>query len=424
MTFNVFDTMRGRMLVHDTAVVSEMSRNMDAFLSGYDHALSVEAGDHLAPYEVTAGGVAVIEVNGTLVHKLGLMRGFRGMQGYDGIERQIVMANSDPDVSEILLDMHSGGGTVAGVDECARIIAASEKSVTAYVNTKAFSAAYWLACAADRIVVVSDGSEVGSIGVISEHMEMAEAFAAKGMKFTTFKAGDLKDMGSDTRAITDAEKAIWQADVDKIYGRFVGWVSERRGVSTEAVRATQADTYFADEALELGLIDAIQNKDEFLKATASGAGQVDSQEGDFLMSDQKGRTDAADKGVDIDAMKAEWAREAEANHAAAMAAAVEAAKTEALAEAKAEADAEKARVAAVMGLDEAEGREALAAKLAEKGLSADDAKDILAVSSKSYSAKMDEVGGAGVGHDAGENASDDENGKGKDADAKNQTVVM
>ena len=395
MTFNVFDAMRGRMLVHDTAVVSEMSRNMDAFLSGYGRAVEVEDAETQMPYQVTSGGAAVIEINGTLVHKLGLTRGFYGLMGYDGIESQIAMANADPDVSEIILDIHSGGGTVSGVDECGRIIAGSEKKVSAFVNTAAFSGAYWLACAADAIIAVSDGSEVGSIGVISAHVEASGAYEAMGLNFTTFKAGELKDMGSDTRAITDAEKAVWQADVDKIYGRFVGWVSDRRGLSVEAVRATEADTFFADEALELGLIDAIQNKDEILKATASGAGHVANLEGDFLMADQKGRDDAVAKDVDIDALKAEWAAE--------RATEIETARAEAKAEAKAEAEAEakadRDRTSAVMALDEAKGREAMAAKLAEKGMNAEDAKDILAVASKSYSALMDDDGGAGVGSD-------------------------
>lgn len=420
MTFNPNEAMRGRMLVRDTAVLSDALRDTDAFLSGYEYAVSAEAHDDWQPYEVTATGAAIIEVSGTLVHKLGLIGGYRGIQGYDGIEAQIAMAEADDNVAEIILDIHSGGGTVFGVDECARIISEAKKPVTAYVNAAAFSAAYWLACAADRIVAVSEGAEVGSIGVISEHEEMSGAFERMGVKFTTFKAGELKDMGSDTRPITDAEKAVWQADINKVYGRFVGWVAERRGLSVEAVRATEADTYFADEALENGLIDAIQNKDEILKATASGAGRVANQEGAFLMADQKGRDNAADKGVDIDAMKAEWARESEAKQAAAITAAVEAAKTEALAEAKAAADVEKARVSAVMALPEAEGREAVAAKLAEKGLSADDAKDILAIAGKSYSALMDEDKGAGV--DAGD--LDKGNGEGKNAAARDEVVMM
>lgn len=410
------------MLVHDTAVLSEVSRDVDAFLSGYENAVSLEAGrdEDFRPYYVTESGAAVIDVNGTLVHKLGLMRGYYGLQGYDGIERQVAMAASDDAVSEIVLDIHSGGGSVSGCDECARIIAATTKPVTAFVNTAAFSAAYWLACACDRIVAVSDGGEVGSIGVISEHAEMSDAYKEMGLKFTTFKAGELKDMGSSTRAITDAEKGVWQADVDKIYGRFVSWVADRRGVSIDAVRATEADTFFADEALELGLIDAIQNKDQILKATASGAGHVANLEGAFLMANQEGRENAVKPAeIDIDAMKAEWAKEAAASHAVAIDAAREEAKAEALADAAAAAKVETARISAVMGLEEAKGREALASKLAEKGMEADDAKDILALAGKSYSAEMDADGGAGVLADPV-----DETGAGASAEAENTVVRM
>lgn len=64
-------------------------------------------------YQVV-NGIAVLPVTGTLVHKLGGMRPFSGMTGYDGVTARLQQAVSDPEVKGILLDIDSPGGHVAG----------------------------------------------------------------------------------------------------------------------------------------------------------------------------------------------------------------------------------------------------------------------------------------------------------------------
>ena len=60
------------------------------------------------------GPVAVIQVEGTLVQKLGTLRPYSGMTGYDGIRQNFLEALSDPAVEAIVLDIDSPGGEVAG----------------------------------------------------------------------------------------------------------------------------------------------------------------------------------------------------------------------------------------------------------------------------------------------------------------------
>ena len=59
-------------------------------------------------------GVAVIPICGTLVQKLGSLRPYSGMTGYDGIRQAFLTAMEDPDISGICLDIDSPGGEVAG----------------------------------------------------------------------------------------------------------------------------------------------------------------------------------------------------------------------------------------------------------------------------------------------------------------------
>jgi ClpP class serine protease len=59
-------------------------------------------------------GVAVIPICGTLVQKLGSLRPYSGMTGYDGIRQAFLTALADPEVNGICLDIDSPGGEVAG----------------------------------------------------------------------------------------------------------------------------------------------------------------------------------------------------------------------------------------------------------------------------------------------------------------------
>lgn len=386
--------LRSALALHSGAVqtVTDLISGETAFLDRYADALFSE-GDEYVAYSVTAGRQAVITVDGVLVHKLGMQGGFWGFQGYDGLERQVLLADQDEGVDEIVFDLHSPGGTVYGVEEAARVISSAEKPTVALVNEQALSAGYWLACACDRIVALP-ASDVGSVGVISIHENAEGYYEAMGIDHTVFKAGQMKDQGSQYRGVTSQEAQEWQADIDRIYARFVAWVADRRGITAEAVRETEARVYPAEQAIGLGLVDEISTKDQVLEAPGPrGSGFVGQSQGDFEMAKPEGRDQAALDETALAEAQATWERQAAADQKAAIAAAV----AEALANKEEEISADKARVSAVMALDEAKGKEAMASKLAEFGLDAEQAKAALELAPKSYSAVMDEEGGAGAG---------------------------
>jgi len=126
-----------------------------------------------------AGPVAVIEVQGTLVQRLGSLRPFSGMTGYDGIRQNLFAALDDPNVEAIVLDIDSPGGEVAGCFDLVDTIYAARgrKPIWSILNESAYSAAYAIASAADRIVVPRTGG-VGSIGVITAHVDLSQALLA------------------------------------------------------------------------------------------------------------------------------------------------------------------------------------------------------------------------------------------------------
>ena len=126
-------------------------------------------------YEVL-GGVAIIPVEGTLVAKLGMLCPYSGMTGYDGIRVNFLTALADDAVRAIVLDIDSPGGECSGLFDLVDTIVAGRgvKPIRAILTEVAFSAAYAIASAADRISVPRTGG-VGSIGVVCMHVDWSRA---------------------------------------------------------------------------------------------------------------------------------------------------------------------------------------------------------------------------------------------------------
>jgi len=70
------------------------------------------------------------------------------------------------------------------------------------------------------------------------------------------KSGELKDIGSPVRDLTDEERRVLQDLVDDVYDQFVSAVSENRGMSRDRVLALSDGRVMSGaRAAELGLVD-------------------------------------------------------------------------------------------------------------------------------------------------------------------------
>ncbi|WP_227105159.1 S49 family peptidase [Chromobacterium rhizoryzae] len=223
-------------------------------------------------YEVVAG-VAIIPVTGTLVQKLGTMRPYSGMTGYDGIRANLSMALEDKDVRAIVLDIDSPGGEVAGCFDLADAIfkARGTKPIWAILTESAFSAAYALASACDRIIVPRTGG-TGSVGVICMHVDMSKALGAAGITVTLIHYGARKADGSDMQPLSKEALARFQADVDAMGELFVKTVARNRKLSAAVVRGTQATTFLGAEGVEIGFADAVMAPDEAFRSLLAELG--------------------------------------------------------------------------------------------------------------------------------------------------------
>ncbi|ECL7695593.1 S49 family peptidase [Salmonella enterica] len=282
-------------------------------------------------YQVVEG-IAVLPVSGTLVHKLGGMRPFSGMTGYDGITARLQQAISDPEVKGILLDIDSPGGQAAGAFDCADMIyrLGQQKPVWALMNDVACSGAMLLASACSRRLVTQT-ARIGSVGVVMAHASYAGQLEQEGVEITLLYSGKHKTDLNPYQALPDNVRTDYQQKMDATRQMFADRVAQYTGLPVDAVMATEAATYDGQAGIDIGLADEMVNAADAVTVMAAAL---------------KIKT----KGGDMPELTA----------------------TEAAAQ-------ENQRVMGIIGCPEAKGREALAQMLAgQPGMSVAQAQGILA----------------------------------------------
>jgi len=212
-------------------------------------------------------GVAVIYVPGTLVQKLGCLRPYSGMTGYDGLRQSILNALNDPAVKAIVFDIDSPGGEVAGAFDLVDTVynLRGKKPMWSILSESAYSAAYAFASATDRIIVPRTGG-VGSIGVITMHVDWSKALTASGVAVTFITYGDRKADFHPEIPLSPEALASAQADINKMGELFVNTVARNRNLAADDVRETQAACFMGEDGVSRGLADAVMAPDAALLA--------------------------------------------------------------------------------------------------------------------------------------------------------------
>lgn len=239
------------------------------------------AGDTLAtppPANVDAGmtgglqileGIAILPVLGTLVRRSSYIGAASGLTSYHDIEAMAEQAFADPMVKAVLLEIDSSGGEAGGVFDLARrlrsLAQTSGKPLWAIADEAALSAAYAIACAADRLWLTRT-AEVGSIGVVAVHVDESVADAKAGLNYTFLHAGTHKVDGHPHAPLPAPVAADIQADIDQLHEQFISLVAGFRRLKVEAIRDTEARVYRGEAALQAGLADQIGTRNEAVTA--------------------------------------------------------------------------------------------------------------------------------------------------------------
>lgn len=215
--------------------------------------------------ELVGGNVAVVPIKGTISTggEGDLLE--KGGTPSEKIVDWIKEADEDSSTKAILLEIDSPGGSPVATEEIARAIKEANKTVVAVIRESGASGAFWVATSADY-VFASRMSMTGSIGVTGSRLEFAGLIRDYNVTYRQLSSGKYKDAGSRWKEMTPEEQELFQKMLDEVHGAFIQEVATNRNLPVEKIREIAHGFVFTGaQAKELGLIDAIGNKDDAVK---------------------------------------------------------------------------------------------------------------------------------------------------------------
>ncbi|WP_295455097.1 protease SohB [uncultured Thiodictyon sp.] len=169
----------------------------------------------------------------------------------------------------VLVRIENAGGTVhehgLAASQLARL-RAKGIHLTVAVDKVAASGGYLMACVADRIVA-APFAILGSIGVLAQLPNFHRLLEHHGVDFELHTAGEYKRTLTLFGENTDAARQKLQQQLEETHSLFKGFVSEYRPALDLGLVAT-GEYWHGTQAVELGLVDAIQTSDDLLLAAS------------------------------------------------------------------------------------------------------------------------------------------------------------
>ena len=230
-------------------------------------------------------GVAIIPVTGPLFRYANIFTAISGASSYELIARDFMSALENPQITSIILDIDSPGGEVNGVSELASMIfeARGTKPIIAYASGDAASGAYWIASAADEIVV-SETSALGSIGVVGIYRGKSAKESAETVEIVSSQSPHKR-----LDPMSDDGRAKLQTRIDSMADVFVSTIARNRSVTADHVLEHYGggDVMIGAHAVNASLADRIGSLERLITELSSPKTQSPPIEGFFNSTQPK-----------------------------------------------------------------------------------------------------------------------------------------
>lgn len=236
----------------------------------YAISTSDDAYDSERPYKVI-NGIALYDIKGKMLSSGNWITQFLGIPTYDEIANTLAQMAEDEEVEQVLVHMDTPGGNVAGISDVSdawrRLNAV--KPITVHTPGILASAGIWIASNSSKIYA-SETADVGSIGVIIQHLSYQEALKKEGIDVTQIKSAPMKHIGSPAKNLTTEDKEYLQKKVDESDALFKKQLyTTRPQILTEAFSGA---TFSASESQRLGLIDGVMTFSAVFEQLSASAG--------------------------------------------------------------------------------------------------------------------------------------------------------
>lgn len=229
-------------------------------------------------------GVAVIPVTGPIFRYANLFTEISGATSTQVLATDIQTALDDPNIKGVIVSSDSPGGEATGINELAEMIyqARGTKPIKAYVGGQAASAMYWIASAADE-VVVDDTAQLGSVGVVLSLLKREDRPGEKSYEIVSSNAPNKRP---DLE--TEAGRAQLQTRTDELADVFLDKVARNRSIPRGEVndRFRQGGIATGAIAVEAGMADRLGSL-EGLIAELAGSVSTPSTKRSVMMTTVK-----------------------------------------------------------------------------------------------------------------------------------------
>lgn len=214
---------------HDFTILYEGVKESNLVDSKYDAVEARTAAKASINMELR-GNIAIINVRGVITRYYNFMTWLFGGVAIEHLAKEITIAANHASVKTIVLNIDSPGGTATGLHEFAEMIyqirRTGKKRVVAYVGSCACSAAYWIASAANEIVIDAT-AELGSIGVVASGTIKKDS--------NTIEIVSSQSPNKRLKPTSSEGRKALQASVDQLADIFISKVATYRGVTKSTV---------------------------------------------------------------------------------------------------------------------------------------------------------------------------------------------
>jgi signal peptide peptidase SppA len=273
MLNRILSILSAQWLIHEDTAMSYLPA-LVAFVQGQQ--ISLDEYKHPKPFVVASAGpgqpinlaryrwelqdpsipensVAVIVIDGPIC----------SWDSMDLVDRfRIVQANDR--INAVLLMVSTPGGMVMGLDLVANTIKNLGKPTVAMTIGMTASAGIWITSAATLRIATSSMDQIGSIGTKSSITDLTGLFEKLGIKNKEFYATKSTKKDEQLRALKDGNEKPMQEYIDKVNEFFHQAIIENLKIDAES-EALSGAIFFAQQAMDLGLIDEINTMDYALE---------------------------------------------------------------------------------------------------------------------------------------------------------------
>lgn len=188
----------------------------------------------------------------------------------ENIATELIKLKNDNNVKAVVLRVNSPGGSAYISEQIWKQVVELKKvkPIVVSMGDVAASGGYYISCAANKIVA-EPNTLTGSIGIFGMFPNMTGLFQKVDITTDIVKTNVYADFGDTSRPMTDGERGLMQAYIERGYETFITRCANGRDMTKEAINEIgQGRVWTGEQALEKGLVDELGGIDLAIKKAA------------------------------------------------------------------------------------------------------------------------------------------------------------